>query len=547
MSLHAKSIPPIPAETARIARAIFPKGSLYLTIGDEIGLLFGDVDFTELYAIDGALAVSPALLAMVTIFQFMENLPDRDAADAVRTRIDWKYALHLDLENPGFDFSLLSDFRQRLLEHEGAQLMFERLLERLKELDLLGKGGRQRTDSTHVLSQVRALSRLELVAETMRLALEAVADQEPDWLAEIAPPHWYERYQRLLTSFRLPRSKEKRETLALDIGADGFYLLEQLHHTHTPGDLVDLAEVKLLEQVWQQQFQEQDGQVRWQPKDQMLPAAELIASPHDPEARYTARRHQIWTGYRVHVTETCDPGQPHLITQVETTPATTPDVNVVDDIQADLARTDLLPKDQLLDQGYVAGHVIADSQRHHGITIVGPVAPDTSWQGRQADGFAADQFHIDWERQHAICPEGQQSITWSPSTGNYGEPLVHIRFAQTACAACPSRSRCVRSTRHGRSLKVGIHFETIKAARQYQTTEKFQQAYASRAGIEGSLSAAVRRHGLRRSRYVGHSKTHLQELLTATAINLKRSALWLMGEHPHTTRPPGLQCLAPAS
>lgn len=540
------SIPPIPAETDRIAKAIFPKGSLYLTIGDQIGFLFSDLDFTEMYAIDGAPAVSPALLAMVTIFQFMENLPDRDAAEAVRTRIDWKYALHLDLEDPGFDYSLLSDFRQRLLEPEGGQLMFGRLLERLKELDLLGQGGRQRTDSTHVLSRVRALSRLELVAETVRLALEAVADQEPDWLVEIAPPHWYERYQRILTSFRLPRSKEKREALALDIGADGFYLLEQLHQPHTPDNLIDLAEVQLLKQVWQQQFQQQDGQVSWRAKDQMLPAAELIATPHDPEARYTARRHQVWTGYRVHLTETCDPGQPHLITQVETTPATTPDVNVVDDIQADLAKTDLLPKEQLLDQGYVAGHIIADSQQRHGITIVGPVAPDTSWQARQSDGFAADHFHIDWQRQYAICPEGQQSITWSASTGDYGQPVVHIRFAQTACAACPSRSRCVRSTRHGRSLKVGIHFETIKAARQYQATEAFQQAYATRAGIEGSLSAAVRRHGLRRSRYVGHSKTQVQELLTATAINLKRAALWLMGDRPHTTRPPGLRCLAPA-
>jgi transposase len=546
MCLHATSLPPIPIETARTAKAIFPKGSLYLTIGDQIGFVFSDVDFSDLYAIDGTPAISPSLLAMVTIFQFMENLPDREAADAVRARIDWKYALHLALDDPGFDSSLLSDFRQRLLEQAAALFMFKRLLERLKELDLLRQGGQQRTDSSHVLSQVRALSRLELVAETMRLALEAAADQQPEWLQEIALPHWYERYQRILTSFRLPRNKEKREALALDIGTDGFYLLEHLHQPSTPAHLLELAEIRLLEQVWQQQFQQQAGQVSWRPTDQMLPAAELIATPHDPEARYTARRHQVWTGYRVHLTETCDADRPHVITQVETTPATTPDVNVVDDIQADLAAANLLPEQHLVDQGYVAGHTIADSQHKYGITLLGPVASDTSWQAQQPDGMTANQFAIDWERQFAICPEGQHSITWSPSTGDYGQPLVHIRFAHTVCAACPSRTRCVRSARHGRSLKVGIHFETIKAARQQQATEQFRQAYATRAGIEGSLSAAVRRHGLRRSRYIGQSKTHLQEVLTATAINLKRAALWLMGERPHTTRPPGLQCLAPA-
>jgi transposase len=544
MCLHPESIPPIPEETARIAKAIFPKGGLYLTIGDEIGLLFDDVDFTDLYAIDGMPATSPALLAMVTIFEFMENLSDRSAADAVRTRIDWKYALHLALDDPGFDFSLLSDFRQRLVEHAGARLIFQRLLERLRELDLLGPGGRQRTDSTHVLSQVRALSRLELVAESMRLALEAIAAQQPDWLQEIALPHWYERYRRILTSFHLPRAKEKREALAMDIGADGFYLLEHLHQASSPAHLLELDEIRLLEQVWQQQFQQQDQQVNWRPTDQMLPAAELIASPHDPEAHYAAHRQQVWTGYRVHLTETCDADRPHLITQVETTPATTPDVNVIDDIQADLAQADLLPEQQLVDQGYTAGHTIADSQQQYGITLLGPVAPDTSWQAQRPDGISADQFDIDWEHQFAICPEGQQSVSWSSSTGDYGQPVVHIRFAQTVCAACPSRARCVRSARYGRSLKVGIHFETIKAARQHQSSDEFRQAYAARAGMEGSVSAGVRRHGLRRSRYIGQSKTHLQETLIAMAINLKRSALWLMDERPQTTRPPGLQCLA---
>jgi len=528
-----------------VAQKIFPKGNLYLTLGNEIGPLFSDTDFRELYALDGAPAVSPTRLALVTIFQFVENLPDREAADAVRTRIDWKYALHLALDDPGFDFSLLSDFRQRLISHDSGPMMFEQVLKRLSELELLKSGGQQRTDSTYVLSRVRVLSRLELVAETMRLALEAIAAQQPAWLQIIALAHWYERYQRQLTSFKLPRAQDKREKLAFEIGADGFYLLEQLQQAQSPAELRALVEVQLLAQVWQQQFQQNEGQVCWQPSEHMQPAAELIATPHDPQARYTARRSQTWTGYRVHLTETCSSDQPHLITQVETTPATTPDVNVLADIQADLATVDRLPDEQLVDQGYVAGHLIAESQQRYGLKLIGPVAPDTTWQAQLPDGLTAEQFHLDWQRQQAICPEGHPSVTWSVGQGDHGHPVVHIRFPRSACALCPCQSRCTRSTRHGRSLKLSLDFETIKAARQFQQTDAFKYAYASRAGIEGTFSAAVRAHGLRRSRYIGQSKTHLQELLTAIAINLKRAAAWLMGQRPKTTRSPGLQCLAP--
>ncbi len=545
MSLQPTVFPPIPAETARVAKAAFTKGHLYLTIGDQIGTLFSDTDFADLYAADGQPAISPALLALVTIFQFIDHLADREAADAVRGRIEWKYALHLALDDPGFDFSLLSDFRQRLVSHAGGQRMFARVLARLSELNLLSKGGQQRTDSTYVLSAVRSLNRLELVAETMRLALEAVAEQAPEWLRAIAQPDWYERYQRLLTTFRLPRSKDKREALALAIGQDGFYLLSVLGQDDSPSRLRQLPEVKQLDQVWQQQFKLDQDRVSWRPAEEMSPAAELIATPHDPEARWTNRRDQVWTGYRIHLTECCEPGRPHLITQVETTPATTADISALADIQADLAQLDLLPDRQLVDQGYMAGHAIVSSQTQYGIDLVGPIADDTSWQARQPDGITADQFQIDWERQQAICPEGHTSLTWSRSTNDFDHPVVHIQFPKTACLACPSRTRCTQGQQRGRALKLSLDFETIKAARQRQATPEFQADYARRAGMEGTLSAAVRQYDLRRSRYIGQPKTELQELLVAVAINLKRAACWLMGDRPKGTRPPGLACLRP--
>lgn len=544
--LNPASIPALPEETARIALKVFPNNNLYLTIGDKIGYLFTDEAFIDLYGTEGPPAgVSPALLALVSIFQFIENIPDRQAAEQVRARIDWKYALHLPLDDPGFDFSVLSDFRQRLVSHEAGPGVFKRVLERLVELGLLSKGGKQRTDATHVLSAVRDLSRLELVAETMRLALEALAEQDPVWLRTIAPAHWYERYHRILTTFRLPRGRQKQQALAFEIGADGFYLLQKVQAAGTDPALAQLAELDLLGQVWMQQFDQTGGQVRWRLAKQMPPGAEQITSPHDPEARHTARKTQTWTGYQVHLSETCEPDRPHLITHVETRPATTAEITVLDDIHQGLAQVNLLPDDHLVDNGYIAGHAIVASQQRYGVHLIGPVADDTSWPARQPAGLTADQFQIDWEQQRAICPEGHSSIYWSEATNPYGHPTVNIQFSKNRCLACPVRARCTQATHTGRTLHLSLHFEAIVQRRQEQQTADFKATYAARAGVEGTISAAVRSHGARRSRYIGQSKTTLQEFLMAMAINLKRAARWLIGDRPKGTRSPGLSCLAP--
>ena len=279
MSLHAQPFPVLPEDTARVAKAAFKrKGNVYVTIGDQLGSLFSDDDFAELYAADGKPAVSPNLLALVTVFQFMENLPDRDAADAVRARIDWKYALHLALADMGFDASILSEFRARLGRHAAAQQMFERVLRRLQDLDLLRKGGKQRTDATAVLAATELLNRVQLVAETLRLALEALADYRPDWLRAIALAHWYERYSLVLTTFRLPRTKEKQEALALEIAADGFHLLAALTRPEVPSQAASLPAVTVLAQVWQQQFEQGVDGPQWRTKPSKPPAAEVRGS-----------------------------------------------------------------------------------------------------------------------------------------------------------------------------------------------------------------------------------------------------------------------------
>jgi transposase len=196
MSLRPEPIGPVPEETARIARAAFRRGNVYLRLRDELGTIYADEAFASLFSTQGQPAEAPWRLALVTVLQFAEGLSDRQAAAAVRSRIDWKYLLGLDLEDPGFDYSILSEFRARLIAGQAEFVLLESLLQRVETLGLLKRRGRQRTDSTHVLAAVRTLNRLERVGETLRAALNAVAVVAPDWLRAQAPPEWcdFSRY-----------------------------------------------------------------------------------------------------------------------------------------------------------------------------------------------------------------------------------------------------------------------------------------------------------------------------------------------------------------
>jgi len=222
---------------------------------DKLGAVFADADFAYLYPKLGQPAYAPWRLALVTLMQFREGLSDRQAADAVRGRIDWKYLLALNLADAGFDFSVLCEFRARLLQHGATERLLARLLDAAREGGLLKARGRQRTDSTHVLAAVRHLNRLELVGETLRAALNAIAAAAPDWLRALAPPEWHERYDRRVEDMRLPEAGSKRDAYAVQVGADGFVLLDALDGADASPSARDLPEVAVLRRVWARHFE----------------------------------------------------------------------------------------------------------------------------------------------------------------------------------------------------------------------------------------------------------------------------------------------------
>src|SRR5689334_17223859 len=254
MSMRPSPIEPVPEETARVARAAFRKGNLLMRIRDEIGVLYDDPMFADLYDPRGQLAIAPWRLALVTVVQFLENLSDRQAAEAVRSRIDLKYALGLQLGDPGFDFSVLCEFRARLVAGGQDRRLLEVMLERLGERGLVKARGKQRTDSTHVLAAIRTLNHLEFVGETLRAALNAVAASAPEWLARQGRADWAERYGARVEQYRLPKGEAARRALGESIGADGHDLLAALFDGAAPVRLRRRPEVETLRIVWIQQF-----------------------------------------------------------------------------------------------------------------------------------------------------------------------------------------------------------------------------------------------------------------------------------------------------
>jgi transposase len=374
MSLHPHVVASVPAETARVAHAAFLTGHPYLTFRDALGTIFQDDDFTALFPAWGQPGSPPWRLALVTSMQFRENLADRQAAEAVRARIDWKYLLSLELTDPGFDFSVLSAFRDRLLAGSAEDLLLDKLLERCCALGLLKARGQQRTDSTHGLAAIRVLNRLELVAETLRAALNAVATVAPDWLQAITPLAWYERYRRRIEESRLPKDKTEREAYAQMVGEDGFQLLDALEAPDAPQEARELPILESLRRTWQRHY-ERTGtmasaagggrtyRVRFTSPQELPPATEGIESPDDAEARYRHKRDTQWTGYMVHVSATCESTAPHLLTHVHTTPATGQEAQCTEPSQQALVDKDVPPQDHLVDAAYISAELLVLFQK----------------------------------------------------------------------------------------------------------------------------------------------------------------------------------------
>ncbi|MFI1189735.1 IS1182 family transposase [Streptomyces californicus] len=548
MSMQPRGPVKIPVETVHVAKAAFPKGSLAIRVRDELGVMFRDEDFAGLFPARGKPAWSPGRLALVMVLQFVEGLTDRQAADAVRARIDWKYALGLELTDAGFDYSVLSEFRDRLVGADGGREVLDGILVSARERGLVAAGGKARTDSTHVLSSARALNWLEFTSETVRSALNAVAHAEPEWLRERVPADWLRHYATRADDSRFPPARSQRAEAGLRIGADGMHLLSMVWASGAPPGLRTLPQVETLRQVWVQHFQLVEGEVRRRDPKDRPPSTIRLINPYDPDARGGAKRDLIWDGYKVHLTETCDADAVHLVTHVHTTIATVNDDRMAAVVHTGLARRDLLPAEHWVDTGYASGPALAAAGRDHDVALHGPLKAVTSAQSRGDAAFGQDAFTIDWDNQQVTCPNGATSRAWTNKSSQAGLPVIRVRFSPSDCRPCPDLRDCTTSAKAKHreiTLRPRDEYEALHQARALQQTDAWKDRYKIRAGVEGTISQGVLAHGLRRSRYRGLAKTSLQHQLTAAAINLARIDAHITERPRARTRTSHLTALRP--
>jgi transposase len=531
MCLKPQAPRTMPEGMRQLGISLMSPDNPYRLVGEQLYEKHHDEDFADLYPSEGQPAMSPVDLAFVTVFQDLEDLSDRQAAEAMRLRLDWKYALHRPVNYAGFNFSVLSEYRSRLLANKAESRVFVAIVDQFKEMGMIKAHGRQRTDSLAVLTRVRTLNRIELVVETLRLTVVALLAAEPEWMRATLPPSWEDRYGKRCVAERL--SENEKAVLQAETGQDGQWLLERLSAAGTPKELSELPEVRVLRTVWEQQYEVRDHAIIFR-KPGAYDGEAQIQSPHDPEARWSKKRDQEWIGDKLQVTETDDEGLPHLITDIALTSSVEGDKQALGEIQQRQAERDVAPARRFADEGYISGATLAASLTC-GEDLVGPAPAAHSPQSRLVDGITLDQFELHipdspvagLEQGSAQCPGNQHAIGQLSADGSW-----HFKFAAEVCAACPLQTRCCTG-KGGRSLTLGPHYAELEAARQRQQTEAFKKEYRlHRGGIEGCLSALVRGQGVRVNRYTKRAKNNLRALFVAAAVNLRRVARWMAGIRP---------------
>jgi transposase len=234
----------------------------------------------------------------------------------------------------------------------------------------------------------------------------------------------------------------------------------------------------------------------------------------------------------VHITETCEDDLPHLITHVETTPGPAADGATTPTIHAALEQRDLLPGTHIVDTGFLDADLLVQSRDNYGVDLLGPTRLDYHWQARAGAGFDAQHFQVDWDRQHATCPAGKTSISWTPTIDNRKNAVIKVKFSTKDCRRCDHITQCIRSkkcfARRTLTIRPQPQYQALQTARQREATEAFQAEYARRAGIEGTISRETRSLRLRRTRYIGHKRVHLGHTLAVVGLNVLRLGEWFL-------------------
>jgi hypothetical protein len=471
---------------------------------------------------NGRPAIDPVLVAGVTLLQFMDKAPDRQAMERLRYHLGWKHALGLAVDYAGFHPTSLVYFRQRLLEHQNSRCGFDAILQALEGKGWVKRRGKQRLDSTHILGLVASMSRLERTRQTIRLFLEML--ERRGQLAEA--PGWAGLRERYLDS-ELPWHKLGKEALAEKFRQAGMDMLALLTWIKSCKDWIEQDKTKLLERVFAEQFEVTAAGLAVRPQE----TSGTVQNPHDPEAQWAAKdqkKTRAWVGYKAQIAETVAPepaeakpkGEPteQFLTEITTTEAIASDLDGCERLEQQqqehgLGRADV----KYVDSAYVTDDTLAQAAQE-GRELIGPAMPS---QNSRGELFTTEQFDVSIAERRAICPAGHVSTQCS-RLENEHTGQVQYRFEWSYhCDECPLKSQCTTAGSGRRMVVVGEHHDHLQARRREMRTEAFQQRMHQRNGIEGTISEFTRNGG-RRTRYRGLAKTSLANYLHGAAINVKR-------------------------
>jgi len=533
MSLPAFSTQAELFSTAGLSGSLFAPTDRYRLFGQKVYPALARIrsKLEACYCADnGRMAIEPVLLLGVSLLQYLEAMPDRQAVDLLRYHAGWNFALNRQVGDELFHPTTLVNFRQRLLDHGLGTIGFEMVLEVLVEAGLVARQSRQRLDSTQMFGRVSRMSRLDCVRESLRLALAELAEENP----VAARPEWWpllwERYVDSQADYRAPL-----ETLArkmVEAGSDAQQLLGWLARPAAQ-EWARGKQAALLARVFAEQFEVLADSGAPQPKTKELLSSERVQNPHDPDATYAAKgrgeQKKEHVGYKVQVAETvCEAvlaaGEPtrNFISGIVTHAARESDPEGAQKMEREQQAMGLdKPPVQYVDAAYVSTQKLVEAAAE-GRELIGPaLASPHNNEGR----FTPEQFHVTVEQRQAVCPAGQENTQCSRLEEQAtGKVSYRFEWDTSTCAVCPLRQQCIKAEHSHRTLTVGEHHTTLQARRQEQQTKPFQQRMRHRNAIEGTQSELVRAHGMRRARYRGLPKARLQNYFIGAACNIKR---WL--------------------
>jgi hypothetical protein len=487
---------------------------------------------------NGRPPIDPVLVAGVTLLQFIEKAPDRQALERLRLNLGWKEALDLTVDYAGFHPTTLVHFRQRLLEHELGRVAFDALLAALEQEGLMGRRGKQRLDSTHILGQVAQMSRLEKTRATVRLFLEML--ERTGRLGEL--PEGAVLRERYLDSDVLWH-KLGKEVLAERFQQTGQDMQRLLAWVADHKDLLAHEKTKLLQRVFDEQFEVTAAS----PAVRKQEDSGTVQNPHDPEAQWSAKdqdKTKTWVGYKVQIAETVPedtgpkaPGEPTqaFLTEVTTTEAIASDLEGCERLEEQQEKHGLGRADtKYVDGAYITDDTLAQAAAE-GRELIGPAHRATNTRSK---GFTTDQFDISVAQQRAVCPAGHASTQCS-RLENQQTGQINYRFEWgSQCDDCPLQAQCTQAGNGRRAVLVGEHHDHLQARRREMQTPAFQEQMHRRNAIEGTISEFARNGG-RRTRYRGLAKTALADYFHGAAINAKRWIRLLqyrLGLHAGATR-----------